>query len=264
MKNRDLTFFYVDNYTGMLMTDDVYKHQSEAVNKKYRDRIYHGIKNSCFFIIVVITHLCVWLCWTDSPAKTAPPVATLEISFVSPPENTITPSTVIIPAQQPRTPIIEKKETVTSHKSDVTTKQVFRQKLKIKKISIDKSEKKTLTKNENQKVLNDTLEHVRSKQINEAIIEPVKFNAGYLNNPKPDYPDASVRLHEEGVVILKVAVAASGHAEKIVLEKSSGFGRLDVAAQKAVYGWTFIPAMKGTEKIFSWILVPVKFKLEDV
>ena len=46
------------------------------------------------------------------------------------------------------------------------------------------------------------------------VIQP-KFDADYLNNPKPGYPSISRRLGEEGVVMLRVYVSAQGTPEQI-------------------------------------------------
>jgi protein TonB len=92
------------------------------------------------------------------------------------------------------------------------------------------------------------------------VIQP-KFDADYLNNPKPGYPSISRRLGEEGVVMLRVYVSAQGTPDQIQLLKSSGFARLDQAAQEAVARWRFIPARQGKIATAAWVQVPVSFQL---
>lgn len=264
MKNRNSVFLYIDNYAGMLIpTDEVYKNQAEIKNTQYRNQFHLRVKNSFVFIIVIIAHISVWLCWADSTPKASTATTTLQISFVSPHESNAVPPSLVKPVEPPAAPVIDKKKMITSQQSEVVTKKVVRKNLRIKKLVIEKPEKKPSSKNNNQDIIRSAIDEKNSKQQKEETVEPAKFNADYLNNPKPDYPDVSIRLHEEGIVILKVAVSASGHADTIMIEKSSGFDRLDVAAKKAVNGWIFIPAKKGDANIFSWVLVPVKFKLED-
>ncbi|MGA1336890.1 MAG: energy transducer TonB, partial [Burkholderiaceae bacterium] len=92
------------------------------------------------------------------------------------------------------------------------------------------------------------------------VIQP-KFDADYLNNPKPGYPSISRRLGEEGVVMLRVYVSAQGTPDQIQLLKSSGFARLDQAAQEAVGRWRFVPARQGKIATAAWVQVPVSFQL---
>ncbi len=93
-------------------------------------------------------------------------------------------------------------------------------------------------------------------------IEPPRFGAAYLNNPAPDYPTASRRFSEQGLVLLRVLVSASGNTESVQVESSSGYSRLDQAAIKAVKMWSFIPAKRNNQPLSAYVLVPIKFSLE--
>jgi periplasmic protein TonB len=85
----------------------------------------------------------------------------------------------------------------------------------------------------------------------------------YRTNPKPDYPIACLRRREEGVVLLNVAVDGGGTPTAIWLNRSSGYPLLDRAALDAVRRWTFEPARSGGVPMFSQVVVPVRFSLED-
>ncbi|HZL18250.1 MAG TPA: energy transducer TonB, partial [Polyangia bacterium] len=87
--------------------------------------------------------------------------------------------------------------------------------------------------------------------------------ARYRTNAKPDYPIASQRRREEGVVLLNVAVDAGGIPTAISLNRSSGHPLLDRAALDAVRRWTFEPARAGGVPMFSRVVVPVRFSLDD-
>lgn len=89
-----------------------------------------------------------------------------------------------------------------------------------------------------------------------------RFDAAYLNNPAPTYPPFSLRLHEEGRVLLRVNVSAAGGALAVQLAQSSGHPRLDKAAREAVTRWRFVPASRGGEPIDAWVLVPIHFSLQ--
>jgi len=91
---------------------------------------------------------------------------------------------------------------------------------------------------------------------------PASFDAAYLNNPAPNYPPLSRRLGEHGKVLVNVFVNNNGLPEKIELKKSSGFSRLDIAAEETVKKWRFISAKQGSQLVASWVIVPIDFILE--
>ena len=94
-------------------------------------------------------------------------------------------------------------------------------------------------------------------------ITAARFDADYLDNPKPVYPHASRRLGEQGKVLLRVYVSAAGLAEKVEIKLGSGFARLDQAAHDAVIRWRFVPARRGEQTIAAWVQVPITFQLDS-
>lgn len=90
-----------------------------------------------------------------------------------------------------------------------------------------------------------------------------RFDADYLDNPKPLYPHASRRLGEEGKVVLRVFVSAEGEAKRVEVKHSSGFQRLDQAAEEAVARWRFVPAKRGEQAVTAWVVVPIVFSLKS-
>lgn len=92
------------------------------------------------------------------------------------------------------------------------------------------------------------------------VIEP-RFDANYLDNPKPQYPFMSKRLGEQGTVQLRVFVNADGSVAKLELKRSSGFERLDQSAMNTVQNWRFVPARQGSQAIAAWVVVPINFTL---
>ena len=93
-------------------------------------------------------------------------------------------------------------------------------------------------------------------------IELPSSNAAYLQNPAPGYPSISKRMGEQGKVLLRVFIAADGTPQKIELNKSSGFDRLDRQAQDAVMRWRFVPGKRNGVAESMWYLVPINFVLE--
>jgi protein TonB len=96
-----------------------------------------------------------------------------------------------------------------------------------------------------------------------APITAARFDADYLQNPKPVYPAMSRRLGEEGKVVLRVRVSAQGQPLVVEISKSSSFPRLDDAARLAVERWRFVPARQGNEPIEASVLVPLNFTLSN-
>lgn len=67
------------------------------------------------------------------------------------------------------------------------------------------------------------------------------------------YPSASRRLSEEGSVVLLVFIAPNGKVTETKVETSSGFQRLDEAAEKCVKAQgRFEPQKVGAEAVGSW------------
>jgi len=84
---------------------------------------------------------------------------------------------------------------------------------------------------------------------------------GHLYNPKPAYPPESRAAGEQGAVILRVMVEASGRPGSVSLARSSGFPRLDRAALEAVRRWRFKPATRDGQAFAATVDVPVRFSL---
>lgn len=90
-----------------------------------------------------------------------------------------------------------------------------------------------------------------------------RTRANYRRNPKPPYPPAARRRHQEGTVLLAVQVSSHGRASRVVLKQSSGFALLDEAALQTIRDWDFEPARIGSLAVESAIEVPVRFQLGD-
>jgi protein TonB len=86
--------------------------------------------------------------------------------------------------------------------------------------------------------------------------------ADYLNNPKPAYPALSRRLGEQGRAVVRVLIGADGLPQKAELQTSSGFERLDRAAQETVMRWRYVPGKRGDVPEAMWFNVPINFVLE--
>lgn len=63
--------------------------------------------------------------------------------------------------------------------------------------------------------------------------------------------------------MLHVQVSADGKPLVISVAQSSGFPRLDKAAESAVKGWRFVPARRGDEALASWVDIPIQFSLKQ-
>lgn len=83
-----------------------------------------------------------------------------------------------------------------------------------------------------------------------------------IDYKQPEYPERMKKREIEGKVVLKVLIDYEGQVDEITVRKSSGYKQLDLAAKKAAKEWRFNPARKEHQKIGSWILVPIRFRLE--
>lgn len=101
----------------------------------------------------------------------------------------------------------------------------------------------------------------QSDRDSEQEVSQPEFNADYFRNPPPRYPSISQRLKEQGEVLLRVKVDAKGEPLEIRLQQSSGFSRLDKAAQKAVNQWRFVPAKREGKAVMAWVVVPIEFSI---
>lgn len=72
-------------------------------------------------------------------------------------------------------------------------------------------------------------------------------------------PLESRRLHEEGVVVLSILLAADGHVQDIAVSSSSGFPRLDRAALEAVRDWRWSPTVRDGTPVMVRGLLRVPF-----
>lgn len=83
----------------------------------------------------------------------------------------------------------------------------------------------------------------------------------YLREPAPQYPTQSRRLREQGVVVLRVVIDERGRACDIAIESSSGYARLDRAAQEAVASAAFRPYVEDGAPRRAQVLIPIEFFL---
>ncbi|MES2105104.1 MAG: TonB family protein [Pseudomonadota bacterium] len=74
----------------------------------------------------------------------------------------------------------------------------------------------------------------------------------YIQPPKLEYPAISRRMGEAGKVALRVLVNEKGRAEKVEIEKSSGFSRLDEAAKQALMRALFKPYIEDGKALTFW------------
>jgi protein TonB len=68
---------------------------------------------------------------------------------------------------------------------------------------------------------------------------------------------------EEGRVMVRVRVLASGDPGEVQVHKSSGFDRLDTAAVAAVKKFKFNPARtRSGRAVDSWTILPIQYVLK--
>ncbi len=91
-----------------------------------------------------------------------------------------------------------------------------------------------------------------------------KAKPGPKGLSRPEYPPASTRLGEEGVVGLQLYIGADGKVADVKIASTSGFERLDEAAVKhAQRSWKFVPCMQGDKPVACWLPLNFRWKIED-
>lgn len=79
---------------------------------------------------------------------------------------------------------------------------------------------------------------------------------------KPEYPAASIRAQETGVVTVAFLINLDGRVLESKIEKSSGSRRLDEAAKNALSLCKFQPAMVDGKPEKSWAHIEYAWRLE--
>ncbi len=76
------------------------------------------------------------------------------------------------------------------------------------------------------------------------------------------YPSASRRLSEEGRVVVTITIGADGKAGAFSVAQSSGFPRLDAAAECVLRRLPFDPGKRDGQPVDAQATLPIQFKLE--
>lgn len=210
--------------------------------------------------LILVAHAAViyWVVSSRSEIIQAKPVLPLTVSLIAPPAVQVEPEVVplIKPIQVEKKPIIKSKRMVEKVMPIDNPDQPLFEASTVSVIEV-KTEAVEATSEP------VAIQATSKPAIIEERIDLPKFGVAYLNNPAPEYPKLAKRMGEEGRVILKVLVSATGLSETVSVERSSGFERLDQAAIDAVKQWRFVPARKGGQALSAFVLVPLKFSLTD-
>jgi TonB family protein len=84
-----------------------------------------------------------------------------------------------------------------------------------------------------------------------------------LESPRPAYPRVSLRLGEEGDVLVRIHVDEAGRVSGVDVLESSGHERLDEAARKGVRSWRFEPELRGGQPVASTFDHRIIFVIES-
>ncbi len=126
-----------------------------------------------------------------------------------------------------------------------------------KPVIIEKSEKPIVKEAVIEEVPEKIEEEVREEKII-PVITDIKLKGRRI---APKYPKRSLRLKQEGVVLINILIGINGKQQKMIIIQSSSYKLLDKAALDAVSQWDFSPTMRGNIPILSWVQVPVEFAI---
>jgi len=79
---------------------------------------------------------------------------------------------------------------------------------------------------------------------------------------KPEYPPASLRAQETGIVVLSFLIGLDGLVHDSKVERSSGFRRLDDAARRGLGLCKFRPATVDGRPEQAWARIEYEWKIE--
>lgn len=107
--------------------------------------------------------------------------------------------------------------------------------------------------------LNAALQGMESFTLEGRTTPPEAVDAA--RNRRPNYPEASRRRGEQGVVRVELLVDPSGRVVDVRVLESSGFSTLDAEAVKTVRDWRFRPAQRAGVPVAGSITTAVHFRL---
>ncbi len=86
-------------------------------------------------------------------------------------------------------------------------------------------------------------------------------NVAYVDKKicTPKYPRVSRKRGERGKVLVKVFINRDGSSEKVEIEQSSGFNRLDQAAMESAKRCRFVPAKRNGKSVKTLATIPYTF-----
>jgi len=108
--------------------------------------------------------------------------------------------------------------------------------------------------------LNAALQGMESFTLEGRTTPPEAVDAA--RNRRPNYPEASRRRGEQGVVRVELRVDPNGRVVDVRVLESSGFSALDAEAVQTVRDWRFRPAQRAGVPVAGSITTAVHFRLE--
>ena len=76
------------------------------------------------------------------------------------------------------------------------------------------------------------------------------------------YPSAARRLGEEGRVVARIIIDATGQVTDWTVDRSSGFLRLDAALECVVRRLEFVPGRRDGRAVVATVMLPIVFRLD--
>ena len=89
-----------------------------------------------------------------------------------------------------------------------------------------------------------------------------ELSVSCVERTPPAYPAISMRMNEQGKVVLRVELGEDGRVARLEVQSSSGYRRLDEAALSAVKTWRCKPATRNGIAAHAVALQPFNFTLE--
>jgi len=95
----------------------------------------------------------------------------------------------------------------------------------------------------------------------EIVGNPLLPAVGERGNLPPPYPPLSAQLGEQGEVVVRMLIGRDGMVTAVEVLQTSGYSRLDEAAQAATARWRFTPAVRNGQAVESDQVLAIHFRL---
>lgn len=95
------------------------------------------------------------------------------------------------------------------------------------------------------------------------VFKGAQIDPRYVGVLQPAYPPGMIREEREGVVTVRILVAADGRVKALEAVRADAPAFLEATRRQALSKWRFLPATRDGEPVESWREMTVRFELPN-